>query len=97
MYPVERSYALLSAAGATPGTAPLLLYGGAALDLAFGIATLALRERRALWVAQIVVILLYTTIITLKLPGYWIHPFGPIVKNLPMLAAIFMLLELERR
>ncbi|MGZ8215129.1 MAG: DoxX-like family protein, partial [Methylosarcina sp.] len=26
---------------------------------------------------------------------YWVHPFGPLIKNLPLLAASFVLLALE--
>jgi uncharacterized protein YbjT (DUF2867 family) len=97
LYPREESHALLARAGIAQSLAPLLLFGGAALDLAFGVATLVLRERRVLWIAQIVTILLYTAIITLRLPEYWLHPFGPVLKNLPMLAAIGLLCALERR
>jgi uncharacterized protein YbjT (DUF2867 family) len=97
LYPREASYALLARAGVPEALAPLLLYGGAVLDLALGVATLALRERRVLWMVQIAVIILYTAIITVRLPEYWLHPFGPVLKNLPMLAAIGLLLTMERR
>jgi uncharacterized protein YbjT (DUF2867 family) len=95
LFPVEESYALLARAGLTGQLAALALYGAAALDLAFGIATLALARRRALWIAQAAVIVLYTLIITVTMPEYWLHPFGPVLKNLPMLAAIWLLYELE--
>jgi hypothetical protein len=36
-------------------------------------------------------------IITIRLPEYWLHPYGPILKNLPMLAAIYLLYTLEKR
>ena len=64
-----------------PRLAPLLLYGAAALDLAFGIATLLLRQRRLLWLAQIALIIGYTIIISFKLPEFWLHPYGPILKE----------------
>jgi hypothetical protein len=38
----------------------------------------------------------YSLIITIRLPEYWLHPFGPLLKNLPMLAAIFLLHEFEK-
>jgi hypothetical protein len=31
-----------------------------------------------------------------RLPEFWLHPYGPVLKNLPMLAALWLLLELER-
>lgn len=41
-------------------------------------------------------ILAYTCIVTIALPEYWAHPFGPVLKNLPMLVAILMLYQLDR-
>jgi hypothetical protein len=41
--------------------------------------------------------LLYTLIISLFLPAQWAHPFGPVVKNLPLALATGMLLILQRR
>lgn len=97
LYPVEDSYALLARVGITGILAPAMLYGAALLDLVFGLATLVLRRRRQLWGAQLAVILFYTMVITWKLPEFWLHPYGPLLKNLPMLAAIWLLLELEER
>lgn len=98
LYPVQDSYALLARTGVPPALASLMLYGAALLDLAFGIACLLLprRERRWLWLAQAALILFYTVIISIRLPEFWLHPYGPLLKNLPMLAAIWMLHELER-
>lgn len=95
LYPVAKSYALLAAVGVGPAWAALALYGAATIDIALGVATLALRRRRRLWQAQIALILVYTVIITLRLPEFWLHPFAPILKNLPLLAAIVLLMTLE--
>jgi uncharacterized protein YbjT (DUF2867 family) len=97
LYPIEGSYALLARVGVVGALAPVMLYGAALLDLAFGVATLMLTKRRALWLAQLAVILFYTAVITWKLPEFWLHPYGPLLKNLPMIAAIWLLLELEER
>jgi uncharacterized protein YbjT (DUF2867 family) len=97
LYPKESSYALLARVGVPESWFPLLLYGAACMDLAFGFATLALRNRQWLWFAQMAAILLYTAIISVRLPEFWLHPFGPLLKNLPMLAAIFLLQQMERR
>lgn len=92
-YPVADSLALLQRAGVPPPLAPLALYGAALLDLLFGLLTLAWRGRRAryLWLAQACLILAYTVVITLRLPEQWLHPFGPMSKNLPMLAVLALL------
>jgi hypothetical protein len=98
LYPVAESKRLLAQVGATSEpVASLLLYGAAALDIALGVATLALPRRRALWLAQIALVLGYTAIITLRLPALWLEPFGPISKNVPLLAALLLLYELDGR
>lgn len=97
VYPVDDSLALLARTGITGGLALFALYAGATLDLVFGAATLLMRRRRRLYQAQLLVILAYTAIITWHLPGFWLHPYGPILKNLPMLAAIWLLHETEER
>lgn len=95
LYPVEESYALLARTGISGPLAPVMLYGAALLDLAFGVATLFLSRRRWLWLTQMAIIGIYTAIITFSLPEFWLHPYGPLLKNLPMMGAIWLLLELE--
>ncbi|MDN5751832.1 MAG: SDR family oxidoreductase [Nitrosospira sp.] len=96
IYPVDESYALLARVGITGGLAPMALYGAAALDIAFGLGTLFLQHRKFLWIAQATLIGLYTVTITFFLPEFWLHPFGPLIKNLPILAAIWLLYEMEK-
>lgn len=93
LYPIHESLALLRRTGIPAGYAPVALYGAAGLDLAFGVLTIAWWRRsvRWLWLAQMALILAYTTIITWHLPEQWQHPFGPISKNLPMLAMLLLL------
>jgi hypothetical protein len=42
-------------------------------------------------------VLAYTAIISWRLPGLWLEPFGPVAKNLPVLALLLALRELEGR
>ncbi|OZI51965.1 SDR family oxidoreductase [Bordetella genomosp. 5] len=93
LYPVADSLAMLQRVGLPAWLAPLALYGAALLDLLFGVLTLTWRGLRArwLWLAQMALIGGYTVIITWSLPEQWLHPFGPISKNLPMLAALWLL------
>jgi len=97
LYPVADSYALLARVGLHGGLAAVALYGAALLDLALGVLTLAApaRWRRLVWLAQLALIAGYTLLITLFLPGYWLHPYGPISKNVPIVAAIALLWALE--
>lgn len=96
VWPVNDSLALLARTG-LHGLAGWLALGSASLlDLFFGLATL-LRPGRRLWLAQLAVIVLYSLIIALHLPEYLAHPFGPITKNLPIVALLFILYCEEER
>jgi hypothetical protein len=95
VYPLADSLELLRRTGVPDALGPLMLYGAAGLDFAFGTATLLLRRRRRLWLAQIGLIVFYTLVITLHLPEFWGHPYGPILKNLPLVVAIWLLYQLE--
>lgn len=99
LYPVADSLALLARVGLHGAAAKLALYGAAVLDFVLGVATIAApaRRRGLVWGAQFALILGYTVLITLFLPEYWLHPYGPISKNLPILAAIALLWSLEPR
>jgi uncharacterized protein YbjT (DUF2867 family) len=97
IYPQAESYALLATVGLTGWSAPVALYGAAALDLLLGLATLGNRWLRPALYAQLLVMLLYSLIISCFLPVWWAHPFGPVVKNLPIAVAIMVLLVLQRR
>ncbi|WP_374040996.1 SDR family oxidoreductase [Massilia sp. PAMC28688] len=97
VYPVQDSYQLLERSGVPPAYAPLMLYGAVGVDLLLGIGTLLLRRRRWLWLLQLGLIGFYTVFIAWKLPEFVLHPYGPLTKNLPMLAAIWLLYELEEK
>ncbi len=96
VYPLSESYALLARTGITGRAAPLALGAAALLDVALGIASLAVR-RRWVWWTQIALILAYTAIITWRLPEFWAHPYGPILKNIPILATLLLLAHFEER
>jgi hypothetical protein len=96
IYPVGDSYALLERTGVSAALAPLMLYGAAAVDLAIGIAIFLVRKKW-IWRIQLLLIGFYTAVIAWKLPEFLIHPYGPVLKNLPMLAAIWLMLEFEER
>jgi uncharacterized protein YbjT (DUF2867 family) len=97
LYPAQESYALLARVGLHGIPATFALYGAAVLDIALGVLTLAspARARGFVWAVQLLLIAGYTVLITLFLPEYWLHPYGPLTKNLPMIAAIALLWSLE--
>lgn len=95
LYPASLSFELLARAGVPEAWRPAMLYGAAGLDLALGLATLMPWRPRWLWLAQAALILFYTAVISVRLPEYWLHPYGPVLKNLPILAALALLHALD--
>ena len=95
-YSSAESYALLQSLNTPDALAPLLLYGAAGLDCVLGLTTLSARWVRWAGLAQITVMLGYTAIISVFLAEYWLHPFGPVVKNLPLSAATLVMLAMEK-
>lgn len=94
-YPSEASFQLLARVGVTGTGAPVVLYGAAVLDILLGLALLSERLLRPALFGQLLVMGLYTLIISLSLPELWLHPFGPITKNLPLMVATLCLMVLE--
>lgn len=90
VYPEHDSLALLAPLGLKGAAAQTALYGAAALDFLFGALTL-LRPSRALWKAQAAIIAGYSAVIAATLPEFLIHPFGPLLKNIPILAILYVL------
>lgn len=95
-YPRAASHALLARMGLHGDLADLALWSGALFDAALGLAMLVLPRRRRVYRAQFVLVAAYSVLITLWLPEFWLHPFGPLLKNLPILAMIAALLILDR-
>jgi uncharacterized protein YbjT (DUF2867 family) len=95
VYPAADSYELLARTGIPAALRPLMLYGAAVFDMLLGLGILFLERRRWLWLAQLGLIGFYTVVIAWKLPEFLVHPYGPLTKNLPMLAAIWLLYQLE--
>ncbi|MGR8935475.1 MAG: SDR family oxidoreductase [Gammaproteobacteria bacterium] len=95
-YPPQDSYRLLLAPLGIGGIfAPLTLYGLAFLDLLLGVALLFGYRLRRVIALQFAAIVVYSLVIAVALPEFWRHPFGPLLKNLPLLAALPILAVLE--
>ncbi len=95
VYPQAASLDLLVRAQVPLVLAPVALYTAALLNAALALAMWVRRWRRGVYLLQIGLMLVYSAIISLWLPEYWAHPYGPMVKNLPMLALTALLLWLE--
>lgn len=67
-----------------------LIVGGAALDALLGLALWLWPGRRA-YMAALAAMLVMTALASLLLPSLWLHPLGPLLKNLPIAAALWLL------
>jgi len=98
-YPHENSFVLLEKIGLSGIALPLTLYGAALLDFLLGVATLFLYRLKLVVSLQLALIIFYSLLLTAIAPEYWLHPFGPLVKNIPLIVAtiIMLILEVEKR
>lgn len=94
VHPLGESLALLAPAHLTGLPALVALYAASALDFAFGIATIFAPSRR-LWIAQAALIVAYSAVIAVTMPGLLAEPFGPVLKNVPILAILLILFSEE--
>jgi len=87
----SRGVAMLAQAGVNDTTLrALLLWGGAGLDAVVGVA-LAVAPLRAAATLAFAAAALMTVVSTALIPGAWLDPLGPLLKNLPLLAALLVL------
>lgn len=93
MYPQAQNMAMLERVGLYGTSALSALYAGIALDAAMGVLTLLnLRMmQKRIWLAQGLVIISYSIIIAIYLPDYALHPFGILIKNIPIVAILWIL------
>lgn len=71
-----------------------IILAGAAADAVLGL-WLALRPGRKAYGAALLMMLIMTLLATAIHPAWWLHPFGPLTKNLPIAAILWVLLQDE--
>ena len=87
---------LLAMAGITdPVRQTSWIWLGAAVDGALGLAILAWPGRWTYLVA-LTMMAVMTVVATILLPGLWLHPLGPLTKNIPVAAALWILSRADR-
>ena len=88
----DMSLDLLGRAGIAAEWQMAAFYASSALDIFFGILCFTkFRNYRFIWLAQFAVVLGYSVIVACRLPEMWLHPFAPLIKNVPILAVLFYL------
>jgi len=88
-------YPLLTQAGIDLSLQPLLLYGASIVDLFLGILVLCHFRLKLVGSLQIILMLIFTVIVSFRLPQFWLHPFAPMAKNIPLIFATLVMMALE--
>jgi uncharacterized protein YbjT (DUF2867 family)/uncharacterized membrane protein YphA (DoxX/SURF4 family) len=90
----DRGFALLRQVGITGPLASVALYGTAYFEIGLGVATALGWQVRLLGAIQLVLMLGFTMILSFGIPELWLDPFGPLTKNIPLLAATLVMMAL---
>jgi uncharacterized protein YbjT (DUF2867 family) len=96
LYPQELALELLYEIGTPEVIALPLLYIASFLDIIIGLLMLLSYRLQLLLKFQLLVIFVYTLLLTFLATHHWLHPFGPVLKNLPLLVSIYILSRLEK-
>ncbi|MBM4208731.1 MAG: hypothetical protein FJ190_12290 [Gammaproteobacteria bacterium] len=90
IYPVQDSLGLLAKIGISGDFALFTLFAEALMDIVIGVLTLTMPSKK-LWLFQAAIVGGYSVVIAVCLPEFLIHPFGPILKNLPIFTLLWLL------
>lgn len=85
----EIGYEVLANAGIIGALADISILSGSLLDILIGIWLLLGKKLKLCYWLQMIVIATYTLLLTVIDPSFWIHPFGPLTKNVPILVMIY--------
>ena len=84
----EVGFAIIAKAQITGLWADIALYGGSILDGLIGIWLLSNYKMRWCCNVQLMVIAVFTLLLTIIDYSFWLHPFGPVTKNIPIVVLI---------
>lgn len=88
-----QSAELLSTAGIREAsTVRVLVLGGAAVDLVLGLA-LWLKPSRGVCLVAFATMGAMTLVASVLDPSLWLHPLGPLTKNVPIATALWILAD----
>ena len=86
----------VSAVFGVPGLTATATSLAVGVDIAMGLALLFNYRLRFFGTVQILLISAYSLFITFQNPEWWLHPYGPLVKNIPLVAATLLVMATTR-
>ena len=87
----DESYKLMQEIGANHQLSVLFIWLGSIADIFLGIAIFSKKYKKNIIKLQILTMLTYMIILSIGAPYYWIHPFGVLTKNIPLIALSYYL------
>ena len=92
----QQSLHLMATIHVTNQFAGWFICAGSFVDILLGISILFKRVRQNALLLQLIFIIIYTLILCVLAPQFWTHPFGPLSKNIPLMAFIFIMYKWEK-
>ncbi len=92
----EVGFKILANADITNEIAELAVYAGGLFDIVLGLWIISVKWLRLCCLVQIITIIIYTVLLSIIDISFWLHPFGPVTKNLPILVLILIVFEQEK-
>lgn len=84
-------YEILARQNIQNNFANLCINAGSLLDAFIGLWLLSSYELKWCYKLQFIIIFVYSLLLSFIAPQFWLHPFGPITKNIPILALLLIL------
>lgn len=90
LYSWDESLKLMATIGITNQLAPVAIILGSVVDIILGIFVFISTYRSRILQLQILFITIYSLILTFFAFDFWLHPFGPIAKNIPLIVLTYL-------
>lgn len=86
-------YDVLSRQGINGVFADICVYAGSFADMFFGVWLLLNYRLELCYKLQIIMIVTYSILLSFIDFSFWLHPFGPLTKNIPIIALLLVLMS----
>ena len=87
----DKSMELMKEIGANNQLAVIAIYTGSIIDVILGITVLNKKTRKVSLLFQFLIIFSYMLLLSIFAPHYWLHPFGILSKNIPLIVLSYYL------